>query len=290
MTSGNAAGKPRVVESQPHTQPERARMPKSLVEQQFGPSARAYAECEVHRSGESLARLVDFTAPEAHWRALDVATGAGHTAASFAPHVAQVVASDITREMLEQAAALAVERNLSNVLTATAEAERLPFEDASFDLVTCRLAAHHFPDIGGFVREAYRVLRQGGVIGIVDNVTPDPGMVPGLCASDIPDIENAYNAFEHLRDPSHARALAITQWRQILIDTGFEIRSEVLLEKEMAFGPWVERMRCTPQTVRQLEALLRGPSALSSFLKPRECDGKLQLTLREALFVGVKAG
>ena len=70
---------------------------------------------------------------------LDVATGAGHTALAFAPHVAKVTATDITEEMLAETRKLAESRGLANVKTLTANAEDLPFPDASFDLVVCRL-------------------------------------------------------------------------------------------------------------------------------------------------------
>ena len=89
---------------------------------------------------------------------LDVATGAGHTALAFAPHVAKVTATDITEEMLAQAKKLAASRGLGNVKTVPAKAEDLPFPDMSFDLVTCRLAAHHFADVAAFAAEAFRVL------------------------------------------------------------------------------------------------------------------------------------
>ena len=71
---------------------------KSLVRSQFGASAAAYATSKVHAKGASLGRLVELVKPQRSWRALDIATGAGHTAAAFAPHVASVVASDITPE------------------------------------------------------------------------------------------------------------------------------------------------------------------------------------------------
>ena len=88
--------------------------------------------------------------PKPSWQALDVATGAGHTAAAFAPHVTRVIASDLTAEMLVEAAKLAKGKGLANMETAPADAEALPFEDARFDLVTCRIAPHHFPDIPTF--------------------------------------------------------------------------------------------------------------------------------------------
>ncbi len=263
-------------------------MSKSLVEQQFGPSAKAYAECEVHRSGASLARLIELVVPQAHWLALDIATGAGHTALAFAPHVAHVIASDITAEMLSETAKLAAARGFANVSTATANAHELPFEASRFDLVTCRLAAHHFSDMGRFINKAHVVLRPGGMLAIVDNVPPDQESVPELSAADVPAVADAYNEFEKLRDPSHARALSIGEWTSLLRTAGFEVLGYDLLEKEMAFRPWVERMRCAPETVDQLMQTLRQPSALATFLKPREAGGQLHLTLREAILIARK--
>src|SRR5215510_9306880 len=98
-------------------------MNKSLVQQQFGAHAAAYSTSTVHAKGASLARLVELTKPHKTWRALDVATGAGHTAAAFAPHVASVVASDLTEEMLTEAAALAAAKGYANMETARADAE-----------------------------------------------------------------------------------------------------------------------------------------------------------------------
>ena len=66
----------------------------------------------MHAKGESLARLVALVAPQSSWRLLDVATGAGHTALAFAPHVAKVIASDITDQMLAEARKLAAERGV----------------------------------------------------------------------------------------------------------------------------------------------------------------------------------
>ena len=74
-------------------------MTKSLVQQQFGAHAAAYSTSTVHAKGASLARLVELVKPQPDWRALDIATGSGHTAAAFAPHVSRVTASDITGEM-----------------------------------------------------------------------------------------------------------------------------------------------------------------------------------------------
>ena len=134
--------------------------------------------------------------PQPDWQVLDVATGAGHTALAFAPLVERVVASDITDEMLAQAAKLAAARGLTNVETAHAEAGELPFADASFDLVTCRLAAHHFPDPAAFVAAAWRVLKPGGTFALVDNVGPDAARMP---AGDARRDPRCRHALQHLR-------------------------------------------------------------------------------------------
>ena len=119
-------------------------MNQTLVQDQFGKNAAHYLTSKTHAQGKSLERLVTLTAPQASWRMLDVATGGGHVAYTFASHVARVWATDVTQEMLDQVKAEAARRGLANVRVAFAKAEALPFEDESFDLVTCRIAPHHF--------------------------------------------------------------------------------------------------------------------------------------------------
>ena len=137
-------------------------MNKTLVQEQFGKTAASYLTSTPHAKGASLERLVALTAPQKNWRVLDVATGGGHVAYTFAPHVARIWATDITQEMLDMVKAEAQKRGLANVRTAYAKAEALPFEDASFDLVTCRIAPHHFDSIPEFLAEVHRVLKPGG--------------------------------------------------------------------------------------------------------------------------------
>jgi len=262
----------------------------AVVRSKFGPAAADYAASDVHAKGESLARIVELVAPQKAWTALDVATGAGHTAAVFAPHVASVIASDITDEMLGEAAKLATSRGLANMTTATAAADALPFPDESFDLVCCRLAAHHFPRIEDFVREVLRVLKKGGRFALVDNVAPDEVRLPGASEDEIEDVIVAYNAFEKLRDPSHGFAPPPELWLDLLEDNGFTIAAHEQMEKEIAFGPWVARMRCTPEVIAELEQMLTaGPAHLSAFLKPRRDEqGGLHFTLQEILLVADK--
>ena len=264
-------------------------MTKSLVQQKFGAHAAAYATSSVHAKGASLGRLVELVKPEPQWQALDVATGAGHTAAAFAPHVAVVIASDVTDEMLAEARKLAVAKGFTNMETATADAEALPFEDARFDLVTCRIAPHHFPDIPIFVSEVWRVLKPGGTFALVDNIAPDAESTPGFSSTELRDASVTYNAFEKIRDPSHGRCLGMAEWSEVIADTGFDLSHKERLGKDMEFQPWAERLGADAATIERLRAMLtEGTPALQAFLRPRLADGNLWFTLDEAVVIARK--
>jgi SAM-dependent methyltransferase len=250
----------------------------SLVQKKFGEAAADYAASAVHATGPSLSRLLELVETKPTWRHLDIATGAGHTALAFAPKVAKVTASDITPEMLQQARKLAKERGLGNVVTAQAQAGDLPFPDTSYHLVTCRLAAHHFPDPKAFVREAARVLIPGGTFALVDNVSPSDE-----------DLAARYNAFEKLRDPSHGRCLALAEWCELIGDAGLTLVSSEVMDQDIPFGPWVERMRCTTATVARLKEMLAS-DPLQGFLRPRETEDGFTFTLREAIVLARKPG
>ena len=199
-------------------------MSKKRVQEQFGANAAAYATSKVHASGASLTRLVDLVQPQLNWQVLDVATGAGHTAVTLAPYVSHVVATDITPEMLFVAARLVRERNVTNITLETADAENLPFDDDSFDLVTCRIAAHHFPNIGRFMAESARVLHAGGILAIVDNIVPGSHL-RGKKAKRLRLAGEYVNTFEKLRDPSHGRCLSLDRWIERFRIVNFTNRS-----------------------------------------------------------------
>ena len=262
-------------------------MTKSLVQQQFGANASSYSMSAVHAKGASLARVVELVAPEPHWRALDVATGAGHMAVAFAPHVARVVACDITPEMLAETARLAAAQGHANVETAPADAEALPFADASFDLVSCRIAPHHFNNVQRFIAEVARVLRPGGTFALVDNIAPDAETTPGFSADQLAAADVAYNIYEKIRDPSHGRALTASAWRGLLAASRLTTAHQEIMHKTMPFRPWVKQQAVPLEKIADLEAMLASPSpCLAAFLKPApQGDGEWLFTLRELVLI-----
>jgi ubiquinone/menaquinone biosynthesis C-methylase UbiE len=250
-------------------------MAKTLVQEQFGKTAAHYLTSKPHAKGKSLERLVELTSPQKSWRMLDVATGGGHVAYTFAPHVGRVWATDITQEMLDQVTAEAAKRGLDNVRTTYAKAEALPFEDDSFDLVSCRIAPHHFDSIPQFLSEVHRVLRPGAILALVDNVVPAGG------------VGDYINAFERLRDPSHLRAWTMAEWRDALKAAGLAIGHEEQIYKQMEFKSWAQRYDDTMKAL--LRAMLTQVTPpVKEVLDPQGGDGDFTFRLCEGLFIARK--
>jgi ubiquinone/menaquinone biosynthesis C-methylase UbiE len=251
-------------------------MNKTLVQEQFGKTAASYLTSAPHAKGASLERLVELTKPQKSWRALDVATGGGHVAYTFAPHVERMWATDITQEMLDMVKGEAQKRGLANVRTAYAKAEALPFEDASFDLVTCRIAPHHFDSIPEFLGEVHRVLKPNGILAVVDNVVPTGS------------VGDYVNAFERFRDPSHLRAWTVEEWRAALAKAGFTIAHEEQLYKQMEFKSWAARHDANMQAF--LRAMLAELTpAVREALEPKGAGPDLTFRLSEGLFIATRA-
>lgn len=249
---------------------------RTLVKQQFGAAAASYAESRVHAQGASLARLVELVAPQPTWRVLDVATGAGHTAFAFAPHVAAVVATDITPEMLATTARLAAQKGLTNLAVQEADAEALPFAEGEFDVVTCRIAPHHFGDIGRFLGECARVLKPGGVMALVDNLAP----------GDSADAGDYVNALEKLRDPSHHRCLRLDEWLDAFRAAGLAVEHHEIQPKAIEFNEWAMRMVSDPNTLASLRSLLLGaPPAVEAFLQPTVVGDDVHFLLAELVLI-----
>jgi ubiquinone/menaquinone biosynthesis C-methylase UbiE len=251
-------------------------MNKTIVQEQFGKTAASYLTSAPHAKGASLERLVTLTSPQKTWRALDVATGGGHVAYTFAPHVDRMWATDITQEMLDLVKTEAKKRGLANLRTTYAKAEALPFEDASFDLVTCRIAPHHFDSIPEFLDEVHRVLKPNALFALVDNVVPAGG------------VGDYINAFERFRDPSHLRAWSMEEWRDALKKHGFAIAHEEQIYKQMEFKSWAARHDANMQNFLRAMFSLATPE-VKAVIEPKGAGAELTFRLCEGLFIAKRA-
>lgn len=207
---------------------------KQRVQEQFGQNAEKYVSSEGHAQGTDLTLAVEWLQPAADDVVLDIATGGGHVAKTLAPLVRNVMVTDLTAVMLEIARSHLTENGVQKAHYVVADAEELPFLKNSFDIVTCRIAPHHFPDPDAFVREVARVLRPGGQFLLIDNVVPNDKT-----------LGDFINLAEAIRDPSHIRCLSIVEWKDLLAKYGLNIQQNTLRKKMHPFESWVNRMAPT---------------------------------------------
>ncbi len=212
------------------------------VREQFSQHAEYYAQSSAHAQGDTLDVILEFADPKGMEQTLDIATGTGFTAFALAPKVSHVVATDLTPQMVSKASELAREQTIDNVTFTVAAAESLPFASASFDLVTCRLAPHHFQDVPKFLSEVHRILRTDGLFCLVDSVSPESEKLIAW-----------QNRVEKLRDNSHVYGYPPSQWNKMITGSGFEIEGTAHTRNaQMSFLWWVRPQQNPPEVVQEI--------------------------------------
>lgn len=247
----------------------------ALVNMQFGSRAGAYLSSAVHAQGADLDALAALVHGQPDAQVLDLGCGAGHVSFAVSPHVRSVVACDLSPEMLDVVARAASTRGCDNVTTEHAVAERLPFADAAFDCVLSRYSAHHWRDFDAGLCEVARVLRPGGIAGIVDSVSI------GTAA-----LDTWLQAVELLRDPSHVRSRTRSEWEDAIIRAGLVPGIVRPFRIRLDFAVWIERMRTPPvraDAIRSLHAV--APDAVTRHFAI-DADGSFSIDV--ALFEAAK--
>ncbi len=198
--------------------------------------------------------------------ALDVATGGGHTALYLARQGWRVTAGDIAPRMLENARRLAAEAGCS-IATGLFPAEEIPFAAGSFDLVTVRVAPHHFSSPGKFMAEVARMLTPGGHFLLIDGSVPDND----------PETEAWLHRVEKWRDPSHGRFLSRSVWEKLVTGNGLELRQSRLDPLKQPDLQWYFETAATPaeNRVLVLEAVRMASLRVRAALRLSEEDGRI---------------
>jgi SAM-dependent methyltransferase len=215
------------------------------IQQIFGNVAENYRHSVVHAQGDDLVRMVSLVWAWGGGRVLDVGCGAGHVAINVARVASEVVAFDLTENMLEQVNILAAERGVSNVMTQAGSADSLPFPDASFDVVATRYSAHHWQNPAQAAHEMARVLKPNGVCLISD-----------IIALENPVHDTFLQTIEFLRDGSHVRDYRVSEWTTFLNAAGLSVKVEMTWDLPLNFDAWVKRIGTPPLKVEMLRLLM----------------------------------
>jgi ubiquinone/menaquinone biosynthesis C-methylase UbiE len=198
------------------------------VKQEFSRQADRFAASAAITNEQLTARFVAATELHASGTILDVACGPGIITAALAAKACEVVAFDLTPEMLAKARQRCTAAGLSNVTFKEGSATDLPFAANSFDAVVTRLSVHHFEHPGRVISEIWRVLKPGGMFVLADVVSSETAEQSAL-----------QNAIEVLRDPSHVRMLPASELEALVAGTGFRIEIQTEWDMPREFDEWV---------------------------------------------------
>jgi len=226
---------------------------------QFSRQAAAYAASPSHAGGGDLDLVLDFAAAKSGETCLDLATGPGHTAARLAGLLRDVGAGfviglDVAPGMIAVARERATDMDLTNLAYLLGDVHALPFAAASFDLVTCRIAPHHFHDVGAFVSEAARLLTPGGRLVVEDSLAPDEAAL----ARFLEDLEKR-------RDPTHVHSLSRAEWGEACAAAGLRMVRETVYRKRHPFDLWIRRTGLGDDEIADIAAdILAAPAAIQA--------------------------
>lgn len=241
---------------------------ENRVRAQFSPRAAAYVVSSVHAGGPDLDRIEQAARHAEPTRALDLGCGGGHVSYRIAPHAGQVIACDLSEEMVAAVRETASARGLGNVAGEVAPAEALPFPAAAFDFLACRLTSHHWRDFEAGLREARRVLQPGAPALFVDVIAPD-----------LPLADTHLQAIELLRDTSHVRDYRAGEWLAALGRCGFTMTGAHSHSLRMDFADWIARMAPPEAHVAAIRSLQAGASDAVREALAIEPDGSFSLTV-----------
>ena len=253
----------------------------SSSSQRFDAIASNYATSEVHSSSPTLARLRELV-PQVQ-SVCDVASGAGHTGLGYAGIASRIVAVDLAPNMLAQVRQLAFKRNVA-VETVEAYAESIPLPSSSFDLVVCRLAAHHFTDLPKAMSEMTRIAKPGGYVAIIDSEGDDDA-----------DLDALNHEIEVLHDPTHVRSYTAKHWQELFSANCLDVEACESRRREIPDGltikRWCELGNSGEKALQAIQDRLAAapPEGRSQLEITVDADGGFRIPVRTLLILGRKS-
>ena len=217
------AGKPNIHPEATMLEGARRAVELAKMSDVWSERAEAYRQSAIHASGDDLDLTVAWCEPGDGVTVLDVATGGGHVARRLREAGCTVVTVDPAPGMKPDV---------------IGPAEDLPFANASFDAVACRLAAHHFADVVAAVKEMARVARHSVVV--CDNTF----------------VSESSEEADRVRDPSHVRNYAVAEWESFFELAGLEVAALEHMDRPLEIEPWLARAGCSGADATRVRELL----------------------------------
>lgn len=231
-------------------------------------------------SGKTLTRVIELVEPKKDDMVLDLASGPSYLAMALAPQVKQVYTTDITHFGIDEGRRAAAEKGLTNIQHFTCDAEALPFKDGQFNLVTSRIAPHHFHDVRRSMHEIARMVPKGGKVAIADTVVPADE-----------EIDKFINYLDHLHDPTHIRNYSVREWKVLFADAGLKIKhfEEDVVEDDRGecLREWLGRTGANAQTIRTATGVLvAAKGKIKDALSLRSERGELYFQIKRVVITG----
>ncbi|HZO81203.1 MAG TPA: methyltransferase domain-containing protein [Candidatus Binataceae bacterium] len=249
------------------------------VQRQFRRQAEAYSTMKVVTDPRILESMVELSGAAPDARVLDVASGPGYVAMAFAAKCRAVIGIDATDRLVARARAEAAPRGINNVTFMLGDVERMPFAAGEFQATACRFAFHHFAHPKAVLAEMARVLRPGGRMVIVDMMT-----------SEDPAQSDYHNRIERLCDPSHARALPVSEWERMFADAGLEVIHRGGRETHYDLESWMAHGGPPPERRAQIYEMMEASLETDrSGLKVRRQNGQIWFSHTGVTYVAAKA-
>lgn len=200
----------------------------------FDRTADRYAAAAARRD---WSRFVELCGPQPDDRALDVAAGPGFLSGALAPLVAEAVALDASEALLSHAP--------EGVTRVVGTAERLPFDDGTFTLVTIVNSLHHVDDMAGTLAEMVRVLAPEGRIAVQDYLADDDA-----------EAAERWDAIERLRDDGHRRLPRRGEVAQLLAGHGLRLEEEREWASSWQLEPWLDMAETPPAARERIQEMI----------------------------------
>lgn len=244
------------------------------VKQSFKKQAEKFATYHMSKV-EYTDHLIQRIAAKGNEHALEVAAGTCICGRALAPFVKDITCLDMTEEMLAEGKKLAEESHIENISFQVGNAEKLPYEAETFDLIITRLSFHHFANPEIPFQEMKRVLKKGGKLIVWDMEATEES------------LRTIDDKIERMRDPSHTRILSRAEFER-MFQKDFTLQCEESTLVPVKLKSWME-LTDTPKEVQEkiIELMKNDLSGdIKTGFSPYVKEGEIMFDHRWLLLIG----